>query len=96
MFCFYFIQMLKKRRFSRNCVSSAPGDVFGLVFPQESCVWGVEASLPSSEHGPAGRLGHVVQSPEGLGTAALVVLLDELMEALVVDPRPPIPIHLKL
>lgn len=80
----------------RGSSASAARDVFGLVLPLEASVRGVEASLAAAELGPAGRLGHVVRGGEGSGAATLLVGLDQLLEAVVVDPRPPLPVNFEL
>lgn len=48
------------------------------------------------EQSPAGGLSHVIQSREALLSLALLVNPDQLLETLVVDPRPPLAVHFEL
>lgn len=75
---------------------SAPRYVFGFVAPLEAGVIRVEALLAGSKQSPAGRLGHVVQGREALLSLRLLVSPGELLESLVVDPGPPLALHLEL
>lgn len=75
---------------------STPRYVFGFVAPLEAGIIGVEALLAGSEQSPAGRLCHVVQGREALLSSRLLVSLCEPLESLVVDPGPPLALHLKL
>lgn len=75
---------------------STPRYVFGLVAPLEAGVTRVEALLAGSEQSPAGRLSHVVQGREAPLSLRLLVSLCELLEPVVVDPGPPVALHLEL
>lgn len=76
--------------------SSAPRDVFGFVASLESRVGGVKPLFTRSKQSPAGGFGHVVQGWERLPAPAVLLSLDQVLETLVVDPGPPIPVQLKL
>lgn len=75
---------------------SASRDVFGFVASLEARVGRVEALLVGSEQSPAGSLGCVIQGWEALPSSTLLVSLDQLLETLVVDPCPPLAVHLEL
>ena len=75
---------------------SASWDVFGFVASLEARVGRVEALLAGSEQSPAGSLGYVIQGWEALQSPTLLVSLDQLLETLVVDPCPPLAVHLEL
>lgn len=62
----------------------------------EARVGGVEALLVGPEQSPAGGLSHVVQGREAPLSTAFLLDLDQILEALVVDPRPPLAVHLEL
>lgn len=75
---------------------STSGYVFGFVASLVACVCRVKTLFMSSKQSPAGSLGHVVQGREALLSSCRVVSLDELLETLVVDPRPPLAFNLEL
>lgn len=75
---------------------SASWDVFGFVSSLETRFDGVKPLLAGSEQSPAGSFGYVVQSWEAPLTPALLVNPNQLLETLVIDPRPPLAIHLEL
>lgn len=75
---------------------STPRYVFGFVAPLEPGIIGVESLLVGSKQSPARRLGHVVQGREALLSLCLLVSLRQLLEPLVVDPGPPLALHLEL
>lgn len=111
-FCWLFFKKKKKGKRNRKgffwtlgfmfCITgllfpiSASWNVFGFALPLEARVGRVEALLLSSEQGPAGSLGHVVQGGEAPLPSCLLVKADELLETLVVDPCPPLAVHFEL
>lgn len=75
---------------------SATRDVFGFVASLEARVGRVEALLMGSKESPAGGLGYVVQGREALLPPTLFISLGQLLETLVIDPGPPLTLHLEL
>jgi hypothetical protein len=61
-----------------------------------SCVLGIKASFVGSKHCPGRSFGHIILCTEGLCSAAVLVPLDECLKAVIVNPRPPFTINLKL
>lgn len=77
-------------------ISSASRNVLCFVLPLVSRVLGIKASFPGTEQCPLWSSGHVIPRTERLCASALFILQDELLEAAVIDPRPPLSTDLKL
>lgn len=76
--------------------SSTSRNVLRFVLPLVSRVLGIKASFPGTKQCPPWGSGHVIARAERLGASTLFVLQNELLEAAVIDPRPPLSINLKL
>lgn len=83
---------------SASCtqMSSPSRNALGFALSLMPRVLGIKASFLGTEQRPGRGSGHVVLCSEGLGPTAVLILLDELLEAAVVDPRPPLPLDLEL
>lgn len=77
-------------------ISSTPGNVLRFVLPLVSRVLGIKASFPGPKQCPLWGSGHVIHRAERLGASTLFVLQNELLEAAVIDPCPPLSTDLKL
>lgn len=77
-------------------VQSAPREIFAFVASLEAGFGRVEALLTCSEQRPVGGLRRVIRRGENLFAAALLVGPGQVLETIIVDPRMPLAIHLKL
>ena len=75
---------------------STSRNILWFILSLISGILGIKASFVGTKQSPVRSFGHIILCAESFWSATIFIFLNELLEAAVIDPRPPFSANLKL